>query len=694
MSSPSAVPATRLTTASTAFSSDSQPDSWPDDRPSARSSANSVTRSRAETAALTMNPTIANSAAATKPMASAPMIPSATGSVARACRALGRRLDRGRAADDGVAKRSATAASRPSTREPPLVGRLDRVAALEPQQAERRQVDDERPGASGRSSGRPGPRRRCGPPVARRRSSSGTMSPTAAPSRRGRPRVAMTGSGSSAIAVELGRGEGQDGAAAEPIDAGDGSAALGRHVGDGVPAGRRGVDRPARAAARRSTPCSRQPPRSSSGSALPVVRRSAGRLGRCLDPPSSTGDRGLGRRGQADDELDRHEVERVGERRVGPVDPAERDLDRDRPGANGTGVGRRTDAASPARRGPRRTAPIPGRPSSIDAARPDSSTSSPVSIVDPGARASSDRELDGRSGAVAARPGAASARPSGRAAASGARSSASGRPTRSGRRSHHASRRVGVDGEQLARRVRRAGRGSADASTGVARSRRGAPASARSSAQRGTTRTPLAGLRRAGRRPIWNVAWSRCEPSRCTCTTPRRRPSPWPASAAAPRACSAAAGAPAAAPRATATRPRPPRGHALEERGQAAARARRATHRAGQQADRRRRDEQRIDPERALDTRGSAAPRSGGAATAPMAAIATRAMSRPSRWPAVRVSRARRRCRGRPRTIGSRGRPGRTSAMRHAAAATRRRRRRRRRSRRARSSGRCRRAAR
>ena len=38
-------------------------------------------RSRADTAALTMNPTTANSAAATNPIPRAPMIPSATGSV-------------------------------------------------------------------------------------------------------------------------------------------------------------------------------------------------------------------------------------------------------------------------------------------------------------------------------------------------------------------------------------------------------------------------------------------------------------------------------------------------------------------------------------------------------------------------------------------------------------------------------------
>ena len=84
MSRPSALPATRLMIASVAFSRDNQPDNWPDDRPSARSRANSVTRSRAETAALTMNPTIANAAAAATPIASAPMTPSATGSVASA----------------------------------------------------------------------------------------------------------------------------------------------------------------------------------------------------------------------------------------------------------------------------------------------------------------------------------------------------------------------------------------------------------------------------------------------------------------------------------------------------------------------------------------------------------------------------------------------------------------------------------
>ena len=54
------------------------------DRPSARSSANSVRRWRAETAALTTSATRAKMPVATKPSSSAPMIPSATGSVAQA----------------------------------------------------------------------------------------------------------------------------------------------------------------------------------------------------------------------------------------------------------------------------------------------------------------------------------------------------------------------------------------------------------------------------------------------------------------------------------------------------------------------------------------------------------------------------------------------------------------------------------
>ena len=66
-----------------------------DDSPSARRRANSLIRSRADTEALTMKPTIANRAAATNPIASAPMIPRATGSVASVrCRAdLGQHLD-------------------------------------------------------------------------------------------------------------------------------------------------------------------------------------------------------------------------------------------------------------------------------------------------------------------------------------------------------------------------------------------------------------------------------------------------------------------------------------------------------------------------------------------------------------------------------------------------------------------------
>ena len=83
MTRPITVPAARLTVTTAGFSSHSQLDSSRPDMPSARSSANSVRRWRAETAALMASPMTANRAATTKPMLSAPMMPSATGSALR-----------------------------------------------------------------------------------------------------------------------------------------------------------------------------------------------------------------------------------------------------------------------------------------------------------------------------------------------------------------------------------------------------------------------------------------------------------------------------------------------------------------------------------------------------------------------------------------------------------------------------------
>ena len=114
------MPATMLMAARLALSSESQADSWPGN-PTARSSANSVTRSRADTAAFTTKPRIANTAAATKPMREGaddaerdrvgrerpPLDEADRGGLPRA--ASRRRRDRGALAVDG--------------REPPLLGR-------------------------------------------------------------------------------------------------------------------------------------------------------------------------------------------------------------------------------------------------------------------------------------------------------------------------------------------------------------------------------------------------------------------------------------------------------------------------------------------------------------------------------------------------------------------------------------------
>ena len=132
-----------LIAASPALSSDSQADSWPPDSPTARSSANSVTRSRAETAALTTKPRTAKTAAAMNPIANAPMTPSATGSVDRArARSAWLTTESLRSAASRSAAETASSAVGVD-RQPPLVGRDDRVAALELEQRQGRQVHDD-----------------------------------------------------------------------------------------------------------------------------------------------------------------------------------------------------------------------------------------------------------------------------------------------------------------------------------------------------------------------------------------------------------------------------------------------------------------------------------------------------------------------------------------------------------------------
>ncbi len=79
---PRTVPASRPNTSRNAFSSDTQAESSRADSPSARRIANSVTRSLEVTVALTRKPIEAKASAASAPSASAPMIPSETGSLA------------------------------------------------------------------------------------------------------------------------------------------------------------------------------------------------------------------------------------------------------------------------------------------------------------------------------------------------------------------------------------------------------------------------------------------------------------------------------------------------------------------------------------------------------------------------------------------------------------------------------------